>query len=279
MTNSEDSKTQSGHERRLDRIVTEKSAIKRALGEPVAPPTEDDDPKTRREKEVARAQQRLDRERQIKRYQVASMAYIGAMLRNPDAVSTVWERIVDKWLEGKLSNYDVSLSFRAYLKTVLRHEVFAFSREQKYEAEKGPTRMDSGYDVPDGLEATASEAFDQKLQDTILERALEAVRQEDTQYYETLKLLMNAAASEDKAPKSKDLAAFLSEVGKTNISEDNARRIKSRARHMYSRKIIEQIGLFIESTDLSKIETAARDWNLIAYCEKVLREMRGDNSE
>lgn len=278
MSASDSSRTESVQERRLDRIATEKSAIKRALGEPIAPPEVDDDSEVRREKEEARTRQRSDRERQIKRYQVASMAYLGAMLRNTDAVTAVWERIVDKWLEGKLSSYDESRSFRTYLKTVLRNEVFAYGREQSNEAANGPMRMESGYDQPDALEATASEAFDRKLQDTIIERALESVRKEDTLYYETLKLMMNAVASERKTPKSKELAAFLSGVGGTTISEDNARQIKKRARQMFSRKIIEQMGLFVESQSLSKIEKALRDWNLLAYCEKALRDMRGDDS-
>lgn len=105
----------------------------------------------------------MDRERQIKRYQVACKVYLGAMLRNPEAVSTVWERNIVKWMEGKLSGYDESGSFRVYLKTVLRHEVFAYGREQKRDAKHGPVRMDSAYDHPDALEATASEAFDRGI--------------------------------------------------------------------------------------------------------------------
>lgn len=89
---------------------------------------------------------------------------------------------------------------------------------------------------------------------------------------------MTAVASEKKTPKSKELAAILSELSGKKISEDNARTIKKRGRQMYSRKIIEQVGLFIESSDLSKIEQALRDWKLIAYCEKALKEMRGDDT-
>ena len=277
MPASENVTDESRQERILERIVTEKSAVKRALCRPVAPPSIDDDPATRQAKEEARNRQLMDRERQIKRYQVACMAYIGVMLRKTDAVTTVWERIVDKWLEGKLSGYDESQSFRIYLKTVLRNEVFALSREQKREAEKGPVRMDSGYDPPDALEATASEAFDRGVQDTVIERALEAIRLEDTLYYETLKLLTGAVASDMKAPKSKEIAAFLSAIDGKKISEDNARQIKKRARQAFSRKIIEQVGLFIENSDLTKVEAALRDWDLIAYCEKELRKMRGDD--
>lgn len=274
MTSSNSRETPSRQQSHFDRIPTEKSAVKRAVDKPVSPPSLEDDATTQREKNEARDRQRLDRERQIKRYQVASMAYIGAMLRDPNAVSVVWEQVIFKWLEGKLSGYDETKSFRNYLKTVLRNEVFAYGRGQKREREVGPRRMDSTYDQPDALEATASIAFDRKLQDTVVDRALLAVQQEDTLYHETLRILMQAVASEQKSPKSRQLAAMLSEIGGTTVSEDNARQIKKRARQMFSRKIIDQVGEFINSSNLEKIEKALRDWNLIAYCEKALSEMK-----
>lgn len=276
MPTNENTTSESRQERILDRIVTEKSAVRRAVCRPEPLPAIDDNPEIRQAKEKARRQQMDDRERQIKRYQVACMAYIGAMLRKSEAVTTVWEHIVDKWLEGKLSGWDESQPFKIYLKTVLRHEVFAYGREQKREAEHGPVRLDSGYDHADTLEATASEAFDRGVQDTVIERALEAIRREDTLYYETLKLLTGAVASERKAPKSKEIAAFLSTIDGKKISEENARQIKKRAKEAFARKIIEEVGLFIGNSDLEKIEAALRDWNLIAYCEKELGKMRGD---
>ena len=279
MSTIENTTSESHQARNIDQIVTEKSKVKNSVAPAEPLPAIDDDPEIRQAKEKARKQQCDDRERQIKRYQVACMAYIGAMLRKSGAVTTVWERVVDKWLEGKLSGYDESQSFRVYLKTVLRHEVFALGREQKRETEHGPVRLDSGYDHADALEATASEAFDHGVQDTVIERALESIRREDTLYYETLKLLTGAVASEKKAPKSKEIAAFLSTIDGKRISEENARQIKKRAKEAFSRKIIEEVGLFIRNSDLEKIEAALRDWNLIAYCEKGLRKMRGDDQQ
>ena len=284
MTKKTPSVEESSQYSRLENIPT-KANIGDGLSKPIPAPTDDFDPEARKKIEEARAKQRSIREQAIKRYQVACMAYIGAMLHRSEAVTIVWERVVDKWLEGKLSGYNrvskegKTQSFRVYLKAVLRHEVFAYGREQKREAEHGPMRMDSKYDHADALETTASEAFDRGIQDTVIDRALDAVRQENTLYYETLKVLMNAVASELKAPKSKELAEFLTKLsGKKNsvekISVDNARTIKKRARLMFSRKIIEQVQLFIDDKDLSRVESALRDWNLIAYCEKALNEMR-----
>lgn len=281
MTKKIASAEESSQYSQLEKIPT-KANIGDGLARPIPAPEKELDPEARRKVEEARAEQRSIREQAIKRYQVACMAYIGAMLRKSDAVTTVWERVVDKWLAGKLSGYSPvggggkPQLFRVYLKTVLRHEVFAYGREQKREAEHGPVRLDSGYDHADTLEATASEAFDSGVQDTVIERALEAIRREDTLYYETLKLLTGALASERKTPKSKEIAAFLSTIDGKKISEENARQIKKRAKEAFARKIIEEVGLFIGNSDLEKIEAALRDWNLIAYCEKELGKMRGD---
>lgn len=264
-------------ERVIDRIATEKSGLKRSLKSPEKPPNEDDDIELRMQLEEARARQRMDRERQIKRYQVASMAYLGAYLRNPVAVSEVWERVVDKWLAGQLSSYDENRSFRKYLKTVLRNEVNGYWTRQGKKAECGERQLDSGFDREDSQETTASNAFDVKLRDVVLEHALEAVRNEDTHYFDVLKLLMDAVASEQSTPSSKDIAEALSERRGTRISEDNARQTKKRARELYSIKIIQQVRALIGSDDLEKVERSLRDLGLIVYCEKSLRKLKGDD--
>ncbi|MEY3174301.1 MAG: hypothetical protein RLZZ436_2215 [Planctomycetota bacterium] len=265
---------------RLDNIPT-MSKIGEGIGKPIPAPGDELDAEARRKIEEDRAEQRAIREQAIKRYQVACMAYIGAMVRNSDAVTSVWERVVEKWMEGALSGYrrvsddGKPQLFRAYLKTVLRHEVFAYARDEAREAKRGMVNLPSEYDHVDALEVSASEAFDRGIQDTVISRSLEAIRLEDSLYFETLRLLMNAVASDSKAPRSTALSEFLSQLSGRRISEDNARTIKKRARQMFSRKIIEQVALFIEDNDLNRIEAALRDWNLLPFCETALQEMRG----
>ncbi|MEZ6055485.1 MAG: hypothetical protein R3C01_02150 [Planctomycetaceae bacterium] len=264
----------SGEQNRIDRIQTEKSSVKRSLARAIEIGKVANDPQVELAMKELRAEQLRDRERQIKRYQLAAMSYLGAMLRSQDAVSTVWERVVDKWLDGRLSQYDESQSFRRYLKAVLRNEVFSYGSEQKRERQQGPVPMNSEFDHADKLEVTASEAFDSKLQDSIIKRAMESVEQEDTLYSAALKSLMSAAAEGSEPPSSRELAETLSTASHTRISEENARQIKTRARQMLSRKIVEQTGLLIQSTDLDEIGIALRDLNLLSYSERALMEMK-----
>lgn len=265
---------------RIDRIPTEND-IGEALGKPLPQGNTEADAAARAELEQARVRQRSLREHAIKRYQVACMAYIGAMVREPEAVTAVWDRIVEKWLEGKLSGFQqVSdagqvQSFRLYLKSVLRNEVFTYWRELKRELQQQVSLMDGTYEHADELNVTASQAFDHSIQDTVLCRAMECVRTEDRISHLVLDTLTKAAAAGEKAPRSRALAEMLSTAQGAACSEENARTLKKRAKQLFARKIIEQVGTFIESTELSKIEAALADWGLLPYCEKELLKKRG----
>ncbi len=262
-------------ERVIDQIPTEKSALKRSIGKPVAPPGALDDAESRRKKDALRANQRRDRERQIKRYQVASMAYLGAYLRDSNAVSEVWEAVVEKWLSGALNGYDESRSFRTYLKTVLRNSVYVYWANQAKSRENATLQLDSNFDPAGPQETTASNAFDRELGQNLIRRAVESLRADDTLYFEALKPLMNAVASDQKKPTSSEVAESLSKLRGSTISADNARQITKRAREVLARKIIEQVGQLIATDDLGEIEQSLIDLNLLPYCERSLRKMRG----
>ncbi|MEM0926632.1 MAG: hypothetical protein AAGJ83_11385, partial [Planctomycetota bacterium] len=115
----------------IDRIVSEVSGILRAIGEPIPDPDTSIDLESKQRLEEARRLQLADRERFLKRYQPAILAFLHVVLRNSDAVSVVWERFIAKWLNGKLAKYDPEVgSFRKYLKTVLRNECRAYFNEK-----------------------------------------------------------------------------------------------------------------------------------------------------
>lgn len=76
------------------------------------------------------AQKSKTRGEQIIRYEPPSIAFLTAMLRNDEAVSAVWDRVVDKWLAGKLDGYQPSKPFRPFLITVLKHQSYDFLKQQ-----------------------------------------------------------------------------------------------------------------------------------------------------
>ncbi|MEY3172141.1 MAG: hypothetical protein RLZZ436_54 [Planctomycetota bacterium] len=262
---------------RFDQLSgTHKTHVRISISPPIPQPPSDLSPEQQREMEEARQLQRRAREREIQRYQPASTAYLNAMLKNADRAAAVWESVIDKWLAGKLNNYDPAQSFRLYLKAVLRNEVFTFSRKRRQQAERTVLQLDEEYDAAGSLENSASEAFDKKLRDDLIERTLSAIRMDNALHYEVIRLLMTAAATGSAQPASKELAEYLSRESGNSVSEESARQIKFRARERFPRELIRQVQLLIQSDDLDRVEETLSDLGLLEFCEKTLRKMRED---
>ncbi len=249
----------------ISRIVTE-AGIQHALERAIDPPIDTDDEATKQSKLESIARQRTERERFLKRYQVAILGYLGVYLRDADAVSDVWDKFVDKWLDGKLRGYDPNRSFRLYLKEILRNDVYSYWGSKGKEKKQGQVRLDTNYEQEDQLDRTASEAFDRNLSDEILEDALEALGPGHPNH-QVLTFFKDAAIAGNAKPSYDDLSSAL---GK---SAEATRQIVHRARKEYATKIIEQVIQLIKSRDLNLIRETLIDLKLLPYCQKALDEM------
>lgn len=261
--------------RRFDLLSgTHKTQVRQSISAPIPKPSPDMPPELQRTMEEARQQQRKAREQEIQRYQPASTAYLSAMVKNADRAAEVWEGVIEKWLEGKLSGYDPAQSFRAYLKGVLRNAVFTHSRNRRRTVEQAMRQFDEEHEVADSLEDAASMAFDQKLKDDLMERTLSSIREDNSQQHDVIRMMMTAVASNSDPPSSRELAQVLSRQSGTSVSEEAARQIKSRARERFPRELIRQTQQMIASSDLDRLEETLADLGLLVYCEKTLRKMR-----
>jgi RNA polymerase sigma factor (sigma-70 family) len=249
----------------ISRIVTE-AGIQHALERAIDPPSDMDDEATKQSKLEAIARQRTERERFLKRYQVAILGYLGVYLRDADAVSDVFDKFVDKWLDGKLRGYDPTRSFRLYLKEVLRNDVYSYWSSKGKQRKQGQVRLDTNYEQEDQLDRTASELFDRNLGDEILEEALEALGPGHPNH-QVLTFFKDAAIAGKEKPSYDDLSSTL---GK---SAQATRQVVSRARKEYAKKIIEQVIQLIKSQDLNLIRETLIDLKLLPYCQKALDEM------
>lgn len=231
-------------------------------------------PDLQRTMEEARQQQRQAREQEIQRYQPASTAYLSAMVKNPERAAEVWEGVIEKWLAGAMNGYDPTQSFRVYLKGVLRNAVFTHSRKRRQAAQRAMLQFEEEHDVADSLEEVASIAFDQKIRDDLLERTLSAIREDNAQQHDVIRMMMTAAASNNHPPSSREIAQVLSQQSGKSVSEVAARQIKSRAHDRFPRELIRQTQQMIASSDLDRLEETLADLKLLVYCEKTLRKMR-----
>jgi len=217
------------------------------------------------EREAALTARRVERERQIKRYQRASLAYIHSMLRqHPDDANDVWGRVVIKWLEGKLGTYNRQYSFRIYLKEILRNEVRAVFREYKRNNDHGPQRMASDFDPEDEGHQSASCAFDEEYRNTLLARAMTKVRSADERFYTVLQVQIEASLNGRKPPRAAALADLL------EVSADNARAIRKRARDAYARAILDEIQEESGASDQAEIREILGELGLESYCRRVM---------
>lgn len=257
---------------RIDQIETEYSQIVRVLASPIA--KFDSDPSS--EQRAERQRQIEQRERFIRRYQLAIKAFLGKMLSDSRAVDQVWDQFLVKCLSGKLGKYDPNIgSFRFYLKRVLRTTCYEFLKQQARQnvGVRLDTAMVSGIEASDQL---AEEAFDQKLIEVIFLRAMETIKNIDSLYYITLKVTTEAISKDIKPPGSESLAGILSaESGKT-VSKENARQIKSRASKMFANQLIEEVIDLIGTDHLDEVESALIDIGLLKYCHKALAKRRGE---
>lgn len=257
---------------RIDQINTEYTKIIRVLGLPAS----EDSAATESRGDLvkAKSKQMQERERFILRYQKAIKAFIGRKTGDPSKVDGVWDLFLDKCLSGKLSRYNPEVgSFRYYLKKVLRTTCIEF---EKRLARDRHLQMDTHWGVSvEDEDIQAESEFDLKLAESIFEKALMAVRQKDELFYHALRTITSAISSGHPAPSSRELSILLSEQADKNISEENARQIKSRASRLFADGMIDEVADLIGSTDLEEIENALIEIGILRYCKNALARRRG----
>jgi DNA-directed RNA polymerase specialized sigma24 family protein len=258
---------------RIDGVVTE-SRIAMALGKTIPSLGDQATAEERERREAERREQMCHRERFLKKYQLAIMAYLTSMLRDADYVNEVWHAFVVKMYEGQLSSYDARHgSFHVFLKTILYNDVQTFWRRLGRDRQKGPGPLPSSYDPVDEDATTASVAFDQGLRNSLIERAIDSIKQEDSLHHATLKALMLAVADGIKPLSSKEMADHLSRVSCTIISPAYARQLKRRAQQLFAKKLIDEVALLLGTTNHSQIKQALDDLELARYCNKMLSKL------
>lgn len=252
--------------RNLSDIPTERTRLVRAIGRPEKEPEQPDSPDAEAQR-AARLAQRTERERQIKRYQVAGLSYVRSMLRGDmQAASEVWDQIVLKWLEGRLSTYDRTYSFRLYFKEVLRNAVRRYLRDHLKGGKAGAELLDSDLEIEDHRHQSASEEFDAHFRTGLLQRALASLEQTDARCHQVLIMQIEAEQSGRKQPRSAELARVLS------TTEENARTVRKRARDAYARAIVAETADLIGTRDQLRVRETLQELGLLEYCIRAFPE-------
>ncbi|MEM9941588.1 MAG: hypothetical protein AAF939_08355 [Planctomycetota bacterium] len=270
---------------RICDIVTETSQIRRVLAEPLPQPLDSDPPELRQKAASDRQRQLNERERFVLRYDRAIRALLMTKLGNSDKVEQVYAFFMQKCMEGKLQNYKPvepetgkALSFRKYLKTVLRNCCYEYHRNNLRE-ESWVQIQSVLLPSQDARDKSADEAFDQSLVETLFQRTLDSIKNTDFLFYTSLKQVIKAIYQGSDPPNSSEMAALLSSESGRPISETNARKIKSRANKLFASQLIAEVSHLIKTSDLDEIETALVDIGILKYCKKALAKMRESETE
>lgn len=260
-------------ELQIDRIVSEISGILRAIGDPVPRPATTDDPDSRQRQIEAFERQLSERERFLKRYQPAIMAFIRTILADANASAVVWDSFVAKWLSGGLAKFDPSKgSFRKYLKTILRNDCRAYWRCAP--RERNEIQLATEFDHEEKLHSDAGDAFDRQLRDSILRRAIQAVGEADPRFHVIVEFMTHAVSHDGKKPDIESIRHHLELVTGRDYSQANTRQLKKRAKDCLAEKLIEQTGLMIDSCVISEIEETLSELELLRFCQKTIADIR-----
>ncbi|MFM7057673.1 MAG: hypothetical protein ACKO2P_12210 [Planctomycetota bacterium] len=252
--------------RNLSDIPTERTRLVRAISRPEREPEQTDSPEAEAQR-AKRLAQRMERERQIKRYQVAGLSYVRSMLRGDlQAATDVWDQIVLTWLEGRLSNYNRSYSFRLYFKEVLRNAVRSYLRDHLRGGKAAAEQLAADISIEDHRHQSASEEFDAHFRTGLLQRALASLEETDARGHQVLRIQMEAEQAGRKQPRSAELAELFS------TTEDNVRTIRKRARDAYARAIVTETAELIGTCDQLRIRETLQELGLMEYCIRALPE-------
>ena len=226
-------------------------------------------------------------------YRVPVHRFFLALCRDSSKADDLFQEFAVKFLSGAFESYTPKKGrFRDYLKTTLRNQVHRlFGDESKRKKRFGGA-------LHEGLATTISEvnisqafgAFDHyegKEIRQLVELALKAEEAEGKHHYHSLLSFLleyqqkkledlETADSEPEAGPTKvkvpvhRIAEFLTGLCEKYVTEDNAKKQKSRAVVCYADKIITEISNRIGSTSIDEVRAAANELQLLPYCEKEL---------
>jgi DNA-directed RNA polymerase specialized sigma24 family protein len=201
----------------------------------------------------------------LKIYQGAILGYLGVYLRDDHAIATVWQKIIGKWLDGRLHANGPATAFNANLMEILRSEISFYRKSNSKVMDREQNANDFSNDYGDLVENDAKKAFAQALGDELLERALEAMGPGSTGY-QVISYLKQQAFLGDRDPNRGGLESVLG-----NTAEAKSQLVHN-ARKEYSRNIIEQVSQLLKSRERSAVYNTLTELTLLPYCQKAMDE-------
>lgn len=204
----------------------------------------------------------------VLRYAPAIRRYLGALLRNPEAVHDVSQDFLLRILEQRfVPPEDLRGRFRDYLKAAVRNAAFAYLRKNRR------TPVEQSQDVADDAAlAEADRAWLDEWQHCLMERAWEALEAHQHNSpgnlaYTTLRLSVGHPEAS-----SAELAEMLAKQTGRPVRADALRQQVSRARRLFAQLLAREAGRTLQSPTRAAVLDELGELQLRTYVQPYIDE-------
>jgi DNA-directed RNA polymerase specialized sigma24 family protein len=208
-------------------------------------------------------------------YERAVRSYLAAMLRQADAVDEVFSEFALRFVAGRYRNVAPARGrFREYLKTVLKHLADDYRKSSARTSVQAKGEVDNLAEVavaPDTVFCEA--AFDEECRWTILDRALERLRNYECSTGRPYHSVLQYRAAHPGESLSVMAEVISRQLGR-NYRHDALRQVLSRARREFSEIVLCEVADSLGTQDVDLVEQEVLALRLHPYCVNALAEWR-----
>jgi RNA polymerase sigma-70 factor (ECF subfamily) len=193
-------------------------------------------------------------------YGGAVYRYLHGAIRNPEAVSELWQEFALKMLRGDFHRVDPDRGrFRDYIRSVLMNMIRKHFRAQQ----QRPQPLIGECDVV--ADGTALPSFEDWLREEVLTRTWGRLEQSQPRYHAVLKL-----RTENSGLSSSELAERLTETTGTTWKADQVRKTIERARTTFVDLMLAEVSSSYRCTDDDDLWQTLDGLDLLKYCRNAL---------
>jgi DNA-directed RNA polymerase specialized sigma24 family protein len=221
----------------------------------------------------APAEVRLAQEVILRRYREPIRRYLGACLRDSDAVEEVFQDFVVRFLRGDFRNANPEKGrFRDLLKSALYHLVVDHhKKKQRGLAQLSPDSPEPAAAWQPDLDSDRQ--FLDAWRAELLNKAWDLLRADEERTGRAYHTVLHFRAAHPEL-RSAQMAEQLSTALGKSVTADWVRKWLHAARERFAELLLQEVALSLREPDVDALEAELIDLSLFEYCREVLQRWR-----